>query len=157
MPAMILTASSSRSFVRAWTSGCIGAASCSRGPGRVNAKLAGNRKSSTATCSSTFPVQYRTGEKLRQVEAAIARLAKRHGRDITDERVIKLVIHDNPDGKYLMKGGGPKIWKRFGLRKKDRRLQGLLCGKRCGVTENIGLAARKRWREQQNGVERKAA
>ena len=104
-----------------------------------------------------LPVQYRTGKKLRQVEAAISRLVKRHGRDITDERVIKLVIHDNPDGKYLIKGGGPKIWKRFGLRKKDRRLQGLLCGKRCGVTENVGLAARKRWREQQNSMERKAA
>jgi hypothetical protein len=25
--------------------------------------------------------------------------------------VIKLVIHENPDGKYLIKGGGPKVWK----------------------------------------------
>jgi hypothetical protein len=25
----------------------------------------------------------------------------------------KLVILENPDGKYLIKGGGPKIWKRL--------------------------------------------
>jgi hypothetical protein len=38
---------------------------------------------------------------------------------------MKLVIHDNPDGKYLIKGGGPKVWKRFRLRKERRRSQGL--------------------------------
>ena len=157
MSETILTASSSRKFVRAWTSGCIGAASCSQGHGRVNAKLAGNRMSSIATCSSTCRWRYRTGKKLRQVEAAITRLVKRHGRGITDERVIKLVIHDNPDGKYLIKGGGTKIWKRFRLRNKHRRLQGLICGKRCGVTENIGLAARKRWSESRERSKREAA
>jgi hypothetical protein len=104
-----------------------------------------------------LPVQYRMGKKLRQVEAAILRLVKRQGRAVTDERVIKLVIHDNPDGKYLIKGGGPKIWKRFGLRSKHRRAQGLICGKRCGVTENIGLAARKRWSESRERSKREAA
>jgi hypothetical protein len=38
------------------------------------------------------------------------------------------------------------LWKKFGLRKEHRRLQGLIYGKRCGVTENIGEAARDRWR-----------
>jgi hypothetical protein len=33
----------------------------------------------------------------------------------------------------------------FRLRKEHRRLQGFIRGKRCGVTENIGEAARKRW------------
>ena len=33
------------------------------------------------------------------------------------------------------------------LRKKDRRFQGIINGKRYGVTENIGAAARKRWGE----------
>jgi hypothetical protein len=99
-----------------------------------------------------LPLMFRAGKKLRQVEAAITRLVKRHGRDITDERVIKLVIHDNPDGKYLIKGGGPKVWKRFRLSKEHRRLQGLIFGKRCGTTENIGPATRRR-----AGSEREAA
>ena len=57
--------------------------------------------------------------------------------------VIKLVIHDSPDGKYLIKGGGPKVWKRFNLRKEHRRLQGIIHGKRCGTTQNIGPGARR--------------
>ena len=97
-----------------------------------------------------LPVDFRTGKKLRQVEAAIFRLVKRHGGDVTDDRAIKLVIHDNPDGKYLIKGGGQKVWKRFGLRKSHRRLQGLIHGKRCGTTENIGPAARSAKRCQQH-------
>jgi hypothetical protein len=79
------------------------------------------------------------------VEAAVYRLIKRHGRNYWAEQVIKLVIHDKPpypDGKYLIKGNGPKVWKRFNLRKEHRRLQGLIHGKRCGTTENIGKAAR---------------
>jgi hypothetical protein len=48
------------------------------------------------------------------------------------------------DGKYLIKGGGPKVWKRFRLRKEHRRLQGIIHGKRCGTTQNIGSAARHR-------------
>jgi len=93
-----------------------------------------------------LPLEYRSGVKLLQVEAAIYRLVKRHGRNYWAEQVIKLVIHDTPpypDGKYLIKGGGPKIWKKFYLRREHRRLQGLIHGKRCGTTENIGKAARK--------------
>jgi hypothetical protein len=95
-------------------------------------------------------VEYRTGARLLQVEAAIYRLINRHGRCEGDKRghgywadeVIKLVIHDNPDGKYLIKGDGPKVWKRFRLRKEHRRRQGIIHGKRCGTTENIGPAVR---------------
>ncbi len=89
-----------------------------------------------------LPVEYRT-KKMGQVEAAISRLINRHGRGITDERVIKLVIHDNPDGKYLIKGGGRDVWKRFRIRQKWRKPQGLIFGKRCGTTQNIGPAARR--------------
>ena len=99
-----------------------------------------------------LPETYRSGRKLCEVEAAICRLIERHGRGITHEAVIKLVIHENPDGKYLIKGGGPKVWKKFRLRREHRRLQGFIHGKRCGVTENISLAARRRWREQQGGT-----
>ena len=158
MSETILTASSLRRCVRGWTSGWTGTVLSSRGYGRVSAKLAGNPMSCIATCSSTCRWSSRAGQ-----EAASGRKGDFASREAARSRrvqtsdVIKLVIHDNPDGKYLIKGGGPKIWKRFGLRKKDRRSQGLICGKRCGVTENVGLAARKRWREQQNSMDRKAA
>ena len=63
------------------------------------------------------------------------------------DEVIKLVIHDNPDGKYLIKGGDKKVWERFRVRREHRRLQGIIHGKRCGTTENIGPRARSRARE----------
>jgi len=50
-----------------------------------------------------------------------------------------------PDGPYLIKGGGAEVWKLFGIRKEHRCSQGIIHGKRCGVTENIGQAARRRW------------
>jgi hypothetical protein len=47
------------------------------------------------------------------------------------------------DGLYLIKGGGKKVWKIFPrIRKNWRKPQGLIFGKRCGVTQNIGPAAR---------------
>ena len=104
-----------------------------------------------------LPVEYRTNKKLLKVQDATSRLVQRHGHGIFHEKAIDLRVHDNPDGKYLIKGGGRKIWKRFGLRSKDRRSQGLICGKRCGVTENIGLAARKRWSESRERSKREAA
>jgi hypothetical protein len=55
---------------------------------------------------------------------------------------MKLVIWPNPDGKYLIKGGGPKVWKLFRLRKEHCRSQGIIHGKRCGVTQNLSPAAR---------------
>jgi hypothetical protein len=93
-----------------------------------------------------LPVEYRSGARL-QLEAAIYRLIKRHGRDYWAEQVVKLVIHDTPpypDGKYLIKGGGPQVWKHFRLRKEHRRSQGIIQGKRCGTSQNIGRAARKK-------------
>jgi len=106
----------------------------------------------TVHCHLLFhlPVQHRSGKGLREVEDAIYRLIMRHGRRGGDKRgdgywadeVSELVIYDNPDGKYLIKGGGPEVWKLFGVRKEDRRSQGIIHGKRCGTTENIGPTAR---------------
>jgi hypothetical protein len=105
-----------------------------------------NGQSEVVHCHLLFhlPVEYRSGKRLLEVEAAISRLTERHGRGILHEGVIKLVIHQNPDGKYLIKGGGPNVWQKFGLRKEHRRLQGFIHGKRCGVTQNISLTARIR-------------
>lgn len=92
-----------------------------------------------------LPHDYRQGPKLIEVEEAICRLVDRHGGGISDDGAIKLVLWPNPDGKYLIKGGGPKVWKRFRLRREHRRLQGTIHGKRCGTTENIGARARYTW------------
>ncbi|HUY03713.1 MAG TPA: hypothetical protein VMV33_10535 [Rhodocyclaceae bacterium] len=112
-----------------------------------------------------LPVKYRTGKGLHQVEAAIYRLINKHGRREGNKRghgywadeVIKLVIHNNPDGKYLIKGGDKNVWERFRVRREHRRLQGIIHGKRCGTTENIGPAARRRLRDPAEGSQREAA
>jgi hypothetical protein len=41
-----------------------------------------------------------------------------------EPRATKLVIQDNPDGKYLIKGGGPKIWKRLWPQERTSPLAG---------------------------------
>lgn len=91
-------------------------------------------QSEVAHCHLLFylPMEYRTGKKLREVEAAIYRLIDKHGDGYWADEVSNLVIHNNPDGKYLIKGGGPKVWKRFRLRKEHRRSQGSIHCKRCG-------------------------
>ena len=55
----------------------------------------------------------------------------------------------------IIKGGGQKVWKKFRVRKDHRRLQGVIHGKRCGVTKTIGAAARKRWRNQSSAASEK--
>jgi hypothetical protein len=97
-----------------------------------------------------LPVEYRSGKKLAQVRDEIYELVGQHGGNIWHEKVIDLRVHDNPDGKYLIKGGDKKVWQRFRVRKEHRRLQGLIHGKRCGTTENIGAAARNRWKSAQD-------
>jgi hypothetical protein len=91
-----------------------------------------------------LPVEYRIGVKLDEIRAALDRLVGRHGDGTLGEFAVKLVIWPNPDGLYLIKGGGPKVWKLFPLKKDHRCSQGVIHGKRCGTTQNIGRAARQR-------------
>ena len=100
-----------------------------------------------------LPLAYRHGLKVDQLEAEVCRLVDRHGGGVCGDDAIKLVLWPNPDGKYLIKGGGPKVWTRFRLRKEHRRLQGRIHGKRCGTTENIGARARRRAFASINDVE----
>jgi hypothetical protein len=67
-------------------------------------------------------------------------------RRILDDRTIELSFPANPDGKYLLKCGTPAVWEAFSLPDKWRsRLgEGMINGKRCGVTQNIGPSARER-------------
>jgi hypothetical protein len=73
------------------------------------------------------------------------RLIGRHGSGILGEFAVKLTIHPDPDGLYLIKGGDRKVWEHFKIRREWRKSQGIVHGKRCGTTENIGPAKRVRW------------
>ena len=58
---------------------------------------------------------------------------------------MKLTLWPDPDGLYLIKGGGPTVWKLFPrIRKEWRKAQGIIFGKRCGTSQNLGPAARRR-------------
>jgi hypothetical protein len=89
-----------------------------------------------------LPVEYRSGPKLPEMEAHLVRLVDHHGGGILGEFAVKLVIWPAPDGLYLIKGGGPKVWKRFRIKKGWHQSQGVIHGKRCGVSQNLGPAAR---------------
>jgi hypothetical protein len=92
-----------------------------------------------------LPVAYRAGRKLDEIEAHLVRLIDRHGDGILGEFAVRLVIWPNPDGLYLIKGGGPLVWKQFPrIRKHWRTPQGIIQGKRCGTTQSIGPSARQR-------------
>ena len=92
-----------------------------------------------------LPVAYRIGARSLQTEAVLSRLVGRHGGGIWGEFAVKLIIHPDPDGLYLIKGGDKEVWDHFNIRKEWRKSQGIVHGKRCGLTENIGRAARNRW------------
>jgi hypothetical protein len=55
-----------------------------------------------------LPTEYRTGAKLEEIKAAIERLVDRHGDGILGEFAVKLTLWPDPDGLYLLKGGGPR-------------------------------------------------
>jgi hypothetical protein len=97
-----------------------------------------------------LPVEYRTGAKLLQINTALYRLVECHGDGIWGEFAVKLTVHRDPDGLYLLKGGGRLVWERFKIRREWRQSQGIIHGKRCGTTQNIGPAARRqneaKWR-----------
>jgi hypothetical protein len=66
--------------------------------------------------------------------------------NIIDNRTIELTFPAIPDGKYFLKGGTRAVWDELQLpnRWRSRLGEGLIKGKRCGVTQNIGPAARQR-------------
>ena len=76
----------------------------------------------------------------------------RHGSGILGEFAVKLTIHPDPDGLYLIKGGDKAVWDHFKIPKEWRKSQGVIHGKRCGTTENIGFACRTRSQHHEQGV-----
>lgn len=90
-----------------------------------------------------LPPAYRKGRKYDQVISALERLIDRHGVANYLDCTLKLTFPANPNGVYLLKGGGADVWRKFAVPQAWRNPQGRIFGKRCGVTENIGAAARK--------------
>ena len=95
------------------------------------------------------------GAELLEAQAALYRIVRRcAGRP--EDYAVKLKIPTdggNPgpyngrsyDGLYLLKGGGRQAWKLFPrIRQEWRKPQGIIFGKRCGCTQNLGPAARRR-------------
>lgn len=97
------------------------------------------------------------GRRRVPVQSALERLIDRHGDGNYADYTLKLTFPGNPNGVYLLKGGGPDVWRKFGVPRCWRKPQGLIDGKRCGTTENIGPAAQRRWEEAREHSNREAA
>jgi hypothetical protein len=95
------------------------------------------------------------GVELQEAQAALYRIVRRcAGRP--EDYAVKLKIPTDGgnlgpyngrsyDGLYLLKGGGKQAWKLFPrIRKECRKSQGIIFGKRCGYTQNLGPTARRR-------------
>jgi hypothetical protein len=94
-----------------------------------------------------LPHPYKTGRKHDQIVHALERLIDRHGEANYLDCTLKLTFPANPNGIYLLKGGGRDVWRKYGVPSIWREPQGLIVGKRCGITENLGPTARKRFSE----------
>jgi len=69
-----------------------------------------------------------------QVERALERLIDRHGEGNYLDCTLKPKFPANPNGLYLLKGGGPDVWRKFGVPHCWRKPQSFIHNKRCGVT-----------------------
>ncbi len=85
-------------------------------------------------------------------ERAVEELVALVGDGNLDDRTIALTFPNNPDGKYLLKGATRAVWEAYNVPDKWRSKhgEGIIDGKRCGITQNIGSKARERWWEQQS-------
>jgi hypothetical protein len=88
-----------------------------------------------------LPPRHRV-DVIKDVEELVTLVAEQ----IIDDRTTELTFPANPDGKYLLKGGTRAVWDEFALpdRWRSRLGEGLIEGKRCGVTQNLGPTARER-------------
>jgi hypothetical protein len=96
-----------------------------------------------------LPHPFMRGRKRIQVEETLERLIDRHGDGNYADYTLKLTFPPNPNGIYLLKGGGPDVWREFRVPRRWRKPQGFIHGKRCGTTENIGRARRTKQQIQQ--------
>ncbi|MHA1165680.1 MAG: hypothetical protein ACTSP0_08905 [Alphaproteobacteria bacterium] len=85
-------------------------------------------------------------------ERVVEELVTLVGDGILGVRTIALTFPNNPDGKYFLKGATRPVWDRYNSPDKwrSKRGEGVIDGKRCGTTQNIGAKARERWWKQQS-------
>ena len=62
---------------------------------------------------------------------ALEPLIDRHGGGNYADFTLKLTFPRHPDGLYLIKGGGPDVWRKFAVPRCWRKAQGIIRGKRC--------------------------
>ena len=110
----------------------------------VRERLAGG-SAEAVHCHMLFhlPHPFIRGRRRVQVEMALERLIDRQGDGNYADYTLKLTFPRYPNAVYLLKGGGPDVWCKFGVPRCWRKPQGLTHGKRCGTTQNIGPRARK--------------
>lgn len=70
---------------------------------------------------------------------------------------LKPTFPTNPNGVYLLKGGGPGVWRKFGVPSCRRKSQDLNSRQALWRDRDIGAAARMRWKKQEKGIKREAA
>ena len=99
-----------------------------------------------------LPHPFRTGRKYDQIVYALERLIDRHGEANYLDCTLKLTFPSNPNGVYLLKGGGQDVWRKYGVTSIWRGPQGVIMGKRCGTSENLGATARKQVNECKTGL-----
>jgi hypothetical protein len=72
----------------------------------------------------------------------VERLVERHAGSVSEHTVL-IKVYELGEVDYLLKGADGKTIRTLGLRRRPEA-QGLITAKRCGWTENIGVAARAR-------------
>ncbi|MEM8574310.1 MAG: hypothetical protein AAGF48_06725 [Pseudomonadota bacterium] len=102
-----------------------------------------------------LPHPYTRGRKLVRVEEALDRIIDRHGDGNYADFTLKLTFPPCPNGIYLLKGGGPDVRRKYRIPRCWRKSQGVIEGKRCGTTQNIGPKARRRTRDNRRSVQSK--
>jgi len=87
----------------------------------------------------------RDDTRLAEIERGLKRLVDRHGGGIWGDFTVRFTQRNGYPG-YLIKGGTPEVWRKYRVKRGDwRKSQGIIFGKRCGTTPNIGPQARERW------------
>jgi len=92
-----------------------------------------------------LPSKWRKDKHLAEIKRVLERLVDRHGGGLWGDWTVKLTLHSNGDVRYLLKGGTPEVWRQYRVKRKWRNSQGVIFGKRCGATANIGPKSRERW------------
>jgi hypothetical protein len=79
-------------------------------------------------CHMLFPLAHPfiQGRTRIQVERALERLVDRHGDGNYADYTVKLTFPCNRNGVYLLKGGCPDVWRKFGVPSCWRNPQGII-------------------------------